>query len=164
MLHSVQTRDDGHQDVHEHNQSLPPLPSASSSRRTLDAVKIELERCPAQALSSSRHNMLTRTATRTLGRAPQIYRAFSTSRPVSLSPLAAVSNEPVFISSVFNGAIPAFRVLDGEGKVLDEVPEHWRTKAEAIPKEKLVKMYKMMSLLPALVRRARRMRDCLELI
>jgi hypothetical protein len=69
----------------------------------------------------------------------------------ALSPLVAVSHAPVFFDKVGEGTIPAFRLLDGEGKVMDEVSPEWRTKLEAVSPEILIKMYKTMLMLPALV-------------
>ena len=47
--------------------------------------------------------------------------------------------------------IPAFRVLDGEGKVLNDVQGDWLKLLEDIPHETLVKMYETMLRLPVLV-------------
>lgn len=65
-----------------------------------------------------------------------------------MSPLTSISHSPLFLSAVTEGTIPAFRVLDGEGNVLPEVPTEWREKLQAIPDELLVKMYKTMAFLP----------------
>lgn len=98
--------------------------------------------------------MLPRTLARSLRRGqpsttPLRYSAaFSTSAIACLSPLNAVSHSPVFIDQVHEGTIPAFRVLDGEGKLLPEVPAEWREKVQAIPDEVLVKMYRTQAFLP----------------
>ncbi|KAK4052229.1 hypothetical protein OIO90_004451 [Microbotryomycetes sp. JL221] len=77
-----------------------------------------------------------------------------------LSPLNAVSHEPVFFSkiNVVNSQdetktydhIPAFRMLDGDGNILPDVPKEWKDKAEAIPDDMLIKMYKTMILMPVM--------------
>lgn len=89
-------------------------------------------------------------------------RAFHGSALRKLSPLSAVSHEPVFFSSVnvpnpANSSsstpsqhIPAFRLLDGEGKVLPDVPQEWKDKLGAVPDDVLVKMYKTMIFMPVM--------------
>lgn len=74
--------------------------------------------------------------------------AFSTSSVARLSPLTSVSHSPVFIDKVHEGTIPAFRVLDGEGQLLPDIPAEWREKVQAIPDEVLVKMYRTQAFLP----------------
>lgn len=48
--------------------------------------------------------------------------------------------------------IPAFRVLDSEGKVVPGLQGEWKTALESIDPETLVKIYKTMILLPSMVR------------
>ncbi|GAA5897786.1 hypothetical protein JCM5296_006074 [Sporobolomyces johnsonii] len=66
------------------------------------------------------------------------------------SQLAVTSPAPHFFKSVREGQIPAFRVLDTEGKVADDVEQAWREKAGQIERDKLEKMMRTMSLLPLL--------------
>lgn len=100
------------------------------------------------------YSMLPRTLARSLKRVqpsatPLRYSAaFSTSSITRLSPLTSVSHSPVFIDKVHEGTIPAFRVLDGEGKLLPDIPAEWREKVQAIPDEVLVKMYRTQVFLP----------------
>lgn len=105
--------------------------------------------------------------------------AFSTSarRAAPGSPLSITSTEPVFFDRVKlvktptvvdapleeYERIPAFRVLDGEGTVLPGVEGEWLKALEGIPDDKLVKLYKCMMLLPALVRKRRGERGRKEL-
>ena len=44
--------------------------------------------------------------------------------------------------------IPAFRILDGVGRILPGVTGEWRDAVENIPEEKLVKIYETMAGLP----------------
>lgn len=87
-------------------------------------------------------------------------RALSTSHAVWSSPsLPNTSTQPLFFDRVAllgpdgkeYDRIPAFRVLDGEGKVLPEVEGEWLAALEGIPAEKLVKIYETMLLSPTLV-------------
>ncbi|KDE06880.1 hypothetical protein MVLG_02768 [Microbotryum lychnidis-dioicae p1A1 Lamole] len=79
---------------------------------------------------------------------------FSTSRSSHLFPLTYLSHSPVFLDKVASpdssGVIPAFRLLDGQGHVLPEVPEEWKKQLEEVPEETWVKLYKSMMFLPAL--------------
>lgn len=78
-------------------------------------------------------------------------RALSSTAPRALSPLTAVSHSPVFISDVNQGkTIPAFRVLDGEGNVLPDVPQEWQARIDEIEDDVLLKMYRTMSIMPQL--------------
>lgn len=74
-------------------------------------------------------------------------RAFSTTVARRMTPLVT-SQAPVFFDKCMDQVIPAFRVLDGEGSVLPEVPQEWKDKLEAIPDEVLVKMYRTQAFLP----------------
>ncbi|SCZ91398.1 BZ3500_MvSof-1268-A1-R1_Chr1-2g01382 [Microbotryum saponariae] len=80
--------------------------------------------------------------------------SFSTSRSSHLFPLTHLSHSPVFLDKVASpdssGVIPAFRLLDGQGHVLPEVPEEWKKQLEEVPEETWVKLYKSMMFLPAL--------------
>ena len=64
-----------------------------------------------------------------------------------MTPLVT-SQTPVFFDKCMEQVIPAFRVLDGEGGVLPDVPQEWRDKLEAIPDDVLVKMYRTQAFLP----------------
>ncbi|SGY37881.1 BQ5605_C003g01908 [Microbotryum silenes-dioicae] len=79
---------------------------------------------------------------------------FSTSRSSHLFPLTYLSHSPVFLDKVASpdssDVIPAFRLLDGQGHVLPEVPEEWKKQLEEVPEETWVKLYKSMMFLPAL--------------
>ncbi|KAL8291517.1 hypothetical protein RQP46_002495 [Phenoliferia psychrophenolica] len=86
-------------------------------------------------------------------------RALSTSRALRTpSSLPVTSQQPVFFDRItLRGPdnkeydrIPAFRVLDGEGNVLDTVEGDWLKALQEIPEEVLVKMYATMLRLPAL--------------
>ncbi|GAA5972601.1 hypothetical protein JCM21900_003733 [Sporobolomyces salmonicolor] len=66
------------------------------------------------------------------------------------SQLAVTSPAPHFFSRVREGQIPAFRVLDAEGKFAAEVEQEWREKAAQIERDKLEKMMRTMTLLPLL--------------
>lgn len=95
--------------------------------------------------------MLPRRAVVALTRPATRQRHFATTPARALSPLTNVSHSPVFIKDVNQGqVIPAFRVLDGEGNVLPDVPQEWRDKANAIKDETLLKMYTTMSIMPQL--------------
>lgn len=80
-------------------------------------------------------------------------RLFSSSSRRLQVPLVTVQ-APFFVTKVAvpegMSTIPAFRVLDGNGKVLPGVPGEWKTKLDEIPTEKLVKMYETMLTLPVL--------------
>lgn len=59
------------------------------------------------------------------------------------SSLSPTSNDP-------ERKIPAFRVLDGVGRVLPGVTGEWKNALESIPEAKLVKLYETMAGLPIL--------------
>jgi len=70
------------------------------------------------------------------------------------SQLTVTCPSPEFFDSVKHesgGIIPAFRVLDTEGKISSEVGEEWRRKVEGIEPKILEKLMKTMSQLPILV-------------
>lgn len=70
------------------------------------------------------------------------------------SQLTVTCPTPEFFDSVKHesgGIIPAFRVLDTEGKISSEVGEEWRKKVEGIEPKILEKLMKTMSQLPILV-------------
>ncbi|GAA6011788.1 hypothetical protein JCM11491_000751 [Sporobolomyces phaffii] len=70
------------------------------------------------------------------------------------SQLTSVCSSPHWFDSVTPaggaGTIPAFRVLDTEGNIANEVPQAWRDKIDAIEPEILEKLMKTMSQLPIL--------------
>jgi hypothetical protein len=84
--------------------------------------------------------------------------SFSSTSSIQSGPLTEVVPYPYFFSKVALpgkpdefSRIPAFRVLDGEGKVLEGVVGEWREALDAIGAEKLVRLYKKMLLLPSMV-------------
>lgn len=95
-------------------------------------------------------------------------RLFSTSNSIQSSTISSISNEPVFFNKVTllkspstldsnpnspqeYTSIPAFRVLDGVGKLIPELKSEWLEKVKEIPDEVLVRMYEQMLFLPSMV-------------
>ncbi|GAA5885491.1 hypothetical protein JCM16303_002224 [Sporobolomyces ruberrimus] len=69
------------------------------------------------------------------------------------SQLTAITSVPHFFDSVSppgGSTIPAFRLLDTEGKIASEVNQEWRDKIESIDPAVLKKLMKTMSQLPIL--------------
>lgn len=108
------------------------------------------------------------TATSTTILPVRALRAFHSSpSSTSSSPLSSISTSPIFFNKVTllkEGSkpgsaqeeyetIPAFRVLDGEGKVLPGVTGEWKGKLEDLDKDVLVRLYKNMLELPSMVGR-----------
>lgn len=103
-------------------------------------------------------HVLLQSAVRTSGK-----RAFSACASAAQSPLTVVSHRPVFFDRVSPARttsddgvaeswdkIPAFRVLDGEGHLLEAVQGEWRDKVSSVPDDVLTRIYERMLMLPAL--------------
>ncbi|GAA6010243.1 hypothetical protein JCM10207_005684 [Rhodosporidiobolus poonsookiae] len=77
-------------------------------------------------------------------------RPFSHSPRRLHSPLAQTSPSPVFIKSVRDTSIPAFRLLDSSGQLDKAVGEEWVKKAKAVDGDKLQRMLEVATKLPIL--------------
>ncbi|GAA5975068.1 hypothetical protein JCM11641_000018 [Rhodosporidiobolus odoratus] len=79
-----------------------------------------------------------------------LLRGFATSARRSHSPLTITSPHPVFIKSVCEGQIPAFRLLGADGQVSENVGEEWKNRIKEVDGQKLQRMLEVMTRLPIL--------------